>query len=348
MKRFFSILISFGLLFSTAQSFGSGNVSFTETDALTPQEEATLVYMWKMEKYLRDIYITGTECSDNPEIANMAIAEQEHMDMLKELLGLYGLEVPFPNEEVGVFDQAFLDSVNIVWMGMIYVCLNPDPSIIFNAFFYEELTLWNLLQAVDQTGKQSLLDAYTFLLAESAAHMRLLNSLVPSGFDTPLFLSQDLFDEILAGTFPAAFTMSAGLNDAWYEPATSGQGFFITVYPEKGTVFLGWFTFDMDFPNQDVIAGLGDACQRWLTAQGPYDGNQADLVVYNSSGGLFDSVLAEPQLEPIGSITLQFENCESGMVTYDLPSYGLMGEIPIQRVASDNVADCQLQSYLNR
>ena len=347
MKRIISALVSFGLLIVAGQTNSSISVSQAELEALTSQEEATLVYMWKMEKYLRDIYITGTECSENPEIADLALAEQKHMDMLKELLGLFDLEVPFPNEEVGVFDQAFLDSVNIVWFGFDYVCISPDRSILANAFVHEELTIWNLLQAVDQTDKRSLLDAFAFLLAESSAHMRLLNSLTPSVFDTPLFLSQELFDEILAGTFPAGFEINAGLNDAWYEPATDGQGFFITVHPEKGTVFVGWFTFDMDFPGQDVIASLGDACQRWLTAQGPYKGNQANLVVYNSRGGLFNSVLAVPQLEPIGSITLQFENCEAGTVSYDLPSYGLMGEIPIQRVASDNIAACRTQYYLN-
>ena len=348
MKRIYSILASFGLLFGTGQTLGSTDVSYTEGEALTPQEEVTLRFMWEMEKYLRDIYITGTQCSDNQEIANLALIEQEHMDILKELLSFYGLEVPLPSEEVGLFNQSFLDSTSLVWMGLGYVCLNPDATINFNAFVYEEMTIWNLLQAMDQTDKKPLLDAYGILLAESCAHLRLNNSLHPYNFDTPQFLSQELFDEIMAGTFPAVFTISEGLNDAWYEPATDGQGFFITVYPEKGTVFLGWFTFDMDFPSQDVVAGLGDACQRWLTAQGPYDGKQADLVVYNSSGGLFDSVLAVPQLEPIGSITLQFENCESGTVSYDLPSYGLTGEVPIQRVASDNIAACQIQSYLNR
>jgi glucose/arabinose dehydrogenase len=31
---------------------------------------------------------------------------------------------------------------------------------------------------------------------------------------------------------PEEFRINPGLNDAWYDPATSGQGFFITVFPE--------------------------------------------------------------------------------------------------------------------
>src|SRR5207244_12311408 len=56
-----------------------------------------------------------------------------------------------------------------------------------------------------------------------------------------------------------------GLTGIWYEPATSGQGFGIEVYPDliaSGTGFaqLAWFTFDS-------TAGGADK-QRWYTARG--------------------------------------------------------------------------------
>jgi hypothetical protein len=219
--------------------------------------------------------------------------------------------------------------------------------------YLEEFNIREIRRALAETDEELLITAYTELLGVANTHLLYLASIL---HDNPFDYVAQLLDqadvdlalyEAMAMT-GEDFELNTGFNDAWYEPATDGQGFFITVYPEKGTVFVGWFTFDMDFPGQDVVAGLGDACQRWLTAQGPYDGNEANLVVYNSSGGLFDSVLAVPELEPIGSIALQFENCESGTVSYDLPSYGLIGEIPIQRVASDNIAACQKQSYLNR
>lgn len=33
--------------------------------------------------------------------------------------------------------------------------------------------------------------------------------------------------------------------------------------------------------------------------------------------------------------------CNGGMVSYDIPSAGLPGEVPIQRIALDNVAVCE-------
>ena len=107
---------------------------------------------------------------------------------------------------------------------------------------------------------------------------------------------------------------------------------------------MGWFTYDMALPGQFAIAEVGDPCQRWLTAQGTYNGSRADLVVYNSSGGLFDNASPSPGLEPIGSINLQFENCRSGTVRYNLPEAGLSGVIPIQRLSPDNIAACEART----
>jgi len=52
----------------------------------------------------------------------------------------------------------------------------------------------------------------------------------------------------------ATFEINPGLNDAWYNPATNGQGFLITVFPELKQLFLAWFTFDIERPAEDVIA----------------------------------------------------------------------------------------------
>ena len=48
--------------------------------------------------------------------------------------------------------------------------------------------------------------------------------------------------------------MNTGLNDAWYDPETDGQGFFITVYPELGTVVVAWFTNDTALPSDGASA----------------------------------------------------------------------------------------------
>ena len=143
------------------------------------------------------------------------------------------------------------------------------------------------------------------------------------------------------------FRINAGLNDAWYEPATDGQGFFITVFPDLGFVSAAWFTYDTELPPEEATANLGDPGHRWITAAGPYVDNQAVLNIVLTSGGLFDTTSDVQRTDPPGSdgtLTLTFEDCSSATVEYDIPSIGRTGTIPIQRVSSDNVVICEALS----
>ena len=78
-----------------------------------------------------------------------------------------------------------------------------------------------------------------------------------------------------------------GLTGSWYEPATSGQGFAVEVFPNQspgnGQVFVSWFTFDT------VSGGAGR--QRWYTLQGDVGTGQpnAALTIYQNTGGNFNA-----------------------------------------------------------
>ena len=139
------------------------------------------------------------------------------------------------------------------------------------------------------------------------------------------------------------FYINAGLNDAWYNPATNGQGFLVSVFPDAGLVFLAWFTFDAERPPEDVTAIVGDPGQRWLTAQGSFSGDTANLVLFETNGGVLDRVepAAATGQAGIGTLVLEFADCRNGMATYDIPSLGLAGTIPLQRIVDDNVALCE-------
>ena len=108
-------------------------------------------------------------------------------------------------------------------------------------------------------------------------------------------------------------------------------------------VFLAWFTYDTERPPQDVTAFLGEPGHRWLTAQGLYEGDTAVLDVFLTSGMVFDS--SEPPVDLVqlegATIEIVWTDCEQGLVKYDIPLLGWMGEIPIERVAPDKVAACE-------
>ncbi len=138
-----------------------------------------------------------------------------------------------------------------------------------------------------------------------------------------------------------AFRINAGLNDAWYNPDTDGQGFFITVFPNLGVVSLAWFTYDTALPPQGAQANLGDPGHRWLTAVGSYAEDSASLEVYNTYGGLFDDNTKVTQ-DVYGTMVLKFSGCNAGTVEYDIPSVNLKGTVVIKRVARDNVSLCEV------
>ncbi len=140
------------------------------------------------------------------------------------------------------------------------------------------------------------------------------------------------------------FRVNAGLNDAWFEPATRGQGMFINVLPDRGQLFLAWFTFDSQRPADDAPALVGAPGQRWLTALGPLRGNRAELTVSLTEGGTFDSPLPVPATSEAGRIVVAFSSCDQGMLTYQFPALERSGQIPIRRVVGDNVALCEALS----
>jgi len=141
-----------------------------------------------------------------------------------------------------------------------------------------------------------------------------------------------------------SININAGMNDAWYSPTTDGQGFFITVFPDQGFVSLAWFTYDTVLPPADATANLGDPGHRWLTAGGLIVDQQVTMDIEMTSGGVFDTSSEIKRTDPPGSdgtITLSFGSCNSGTITYDIPSINRQGTVNIQRVAQDNIALCE-------
>ena len=141
---------------------------------------------------------------------------------------------------------------------------------------------------------------------------------------------------------PEGFRINPGMNDAWFNPETKGQGLLISVFEDAGVIFLAWFTFDVERPPEDVMAILGDPGHRWLTAQGTFEGDTANLDIYVTSGGVFDSSVPAPG-EPVknGTMTIKWSNCNAAVLTYEIDSPALMGEFPIERVVLDNVPWCE-------
>lgn len=95
-------------------------------------------------------------------------------------------------------------------------------------------------------------------------------------------------------------------------------------------MFAAWFTFG------DVTA----SGQRWLTTQGGFEGAVAEIVVFETTGGRFD----DPQVVdtvPIGTMKIDFSDCNNATLDYSLNDGGLEGEISIIQALPKQISLCQ-------
>ena len=131
----------------------------------------------------------------------------------------------------------------------------------------------------------------------------------------------------------AVFNINAGHAGAWFNTATAGQGQLIDVEPDSQFMFISWFTYT-------DAASANPFEQRWLTAQGNYSGNTAELPLFETLGGKFDDP-QEVTTNQVGEVTLSFSDCEQGQMTYSLDEEGLQGAFPLLRVipGSGNVCE---------
>jgi hypothetical protein len=141
------------------------------------------------------------------------------------------------------------------------------------------------------------------------------------------------------------FSLNPGMNGSWFNPDFRGQGFFVDVLAElsessSGTLFLGWDTYDVIGPADPDEATVGYSGSRWLTAVGPYNGASAELAIELTTGGRFLDPQPVTQDTAYGTIHLVFQDCENGMLTYDIPSAGVAGQMRITRIANGNQSLC--------
>lgn len=333
MKRLITAL--FALLVYSVPAAVLAQLDTTETNYL--------LLMREEEKLARDTYTTLYDSWSLNIFNNISKSEQKHMDAILTQLNRLGIEDPVKDNTTGVFTNETLAAY-------FTALVDKGQASLLDALhvgaYIEELDIADLWDAIDETDDATVVATYENLLAGSRNHLRSFVSQIGSRGVTyqAQYLDQQEVDAIVGGydLVPENdFEINAGLNDAWFYPNTAGQGFFITVYPDSQVVFLSWFTYDTAPAADTSVANLGAPGQRWLTAQGSYDGAQADLMIQVSSGGIFDSGDPEPASTPDGSILLQFNDCNSGSITYDIPSIGQNGVIPIQRIALDNVVHCE-------
>jgi pseudomonalisin len=140
-----------------------------------------------------------------------------------------------------------------------------------------------------------------------------------------------------SGAVPPSFLLSG----AWYDPATSGQGFVFDINTAAHSLFLAWYTYAV---NGQTIGG--PASQRWYSIQATftpgvsaYDG----IPIFGTSGGVFNNATPVTTGQ-IGTASLHFQSCTAATLSYDFTSganAGQHGTISLSR-ATPAVDGCTL------
>jgi len=118
-----------------------------------------------------------------------------------------------------------------------------------------------------------------------------------------------------------------GLSGSWYEPATSGQGFVIDILPLNNLLAAYWFTYPVEGGARD-----------WYLATGDISGDSVELTIYQTESGVFDEA-SMVETNAVGSASLEFSSCEAASWTYQIDTLGLSGEVPLQRIAPDQMCE---------
>jgi hypothetical protein len=146
--------------------------------------------------------------------------------------------------------------------------------------------------------------------------------------------SEETCDQLAAGSNSTqAVDINAGMDGAWFDPQTSGQGFLIDSDPNGvngNFMFVAWFTY-----GDDTASG-----QRWFTAQGGFSGSVAELVLYETTDGSFDDP-RPTNLERAGTMDIDFTDCSNAQLVYSVTDENLAGEIAIQRAVPGAEALCE-------
>ena len=133
------------------------------------------------------------------------------------------------------------------------------------------------------------------------------------------------------GTNP--FAINVGLSGSWYTPEFTGQGFLLDVITSNEQLFVTWFNYrkaDDATPGNGLVADE----QRWYVAQGSYAGHSAELPLFRTTGGRFNTGMPV-DLQQIGTLTIHFNDCNNASVEVLFDGEAQSSNLAITRLTPD-------------
>jgi hypothetical protein len=166
-------------------------------EALSTAEVSALQFMREEEKLARDVYLRLQEAWQMPAFANIADAEQRHMDAMKCLLNKYELSDPVGTDQPGKFANAELGALYTQLVGEGLVSLEAAYRV---GATIEDLDIVDLQKRMTEVDNADIRAAFTQVERGSRNHLRTftrkLNSMNASY--TPIHLTPEAYAAIIS------------------------------------------------------------------------------------------------------------------------------------------------------
>jgi len=169
----------------------------------------------------------------------------------------------------------------------------------------------------------------------SEATFRGVNGIAVTPEGSTVYVSEFRQDGGVRAISIPTFEINEGITGSWFFPETAGSGFFLDYDPTTEFLFATWLTYANDEEG-------ADGTTRWLVGDALATGSEANLTLFRTEGGRFDGS-NEVSVTPIGTMKIQFTDCSTAKVSYELDN-DLNGAFSMIRLLPGTESLCEALS----
>ncbi len=204
--RLFLLTVTLAMLSITGMAFAAGNghgggvtndpITILPLQELNDNETAALLKMREEEKLARDVYLTLYEKWNLQIFYDIAQSEQNHTDMVKQLIEKYQLTDPVTDDTVGAFTQAGFSEL---YQQLVDEGSKSEIDALKVGATIEDLDISDLDHELTLTDNDDVKQVFENLRNGSYNHMRSFISALEAYGETytPQYISQEEFENIL-------------------------------------------------------------------------------------------------------------------------------------------------------
>lgn len=169
LKRTMLAVLLLGAIGAQAAAAAGRTGGGGTTAPLSAAETADLRFMREEEKLARDVYLQLFDQWSTPQFANVASAEQSHMDAMLRLLARYRVADPAAGMAIGEFTDPSLQALhdNLMALGSA-----SELAALKVGGFIEEADMQDIVAAIELSQHADIDQTYSRLLCGSRNHLR--------------------------------------------------------------------------------------------------------------------------------------------------------------------------------